>query len=157
MSEITRSIFRLFNDLSYISNLGFHIILILLAHLIEKMLQKNLIVGTLISISIVGIIGIPMGDPQFLTNAIILESAFIGLTVLSVWRLQYALIPNIIIAIIVIIGNTASPKHIEIMTTFNPIGNAIVLIIGGYMLQGLLLVTSSMELKNRRQSKPKKI
>ncbi len=121
------------------------------------MLQKNLIVGTLISISIVGIIGIPMGDPQFLTNAIILESAFIGLTILSVWRLQYALIPNIIIAIIVIIGNTASPKHIEIMTTFNPIGNAIVLIIGGYMLQGLLLVSSSIELKNRRQLKSKKI
>ena len=115
-----------------------------------------LIVGTLISIIIVGIIGIPMGDPQFLTNAIILESAFIGLTVLSFWRLQYALIPNIIIAIIVIIGNTASPKHIEIMTTFSPSENAIVLIIGGYMLQGLLLVTSSIELKNRRQLKLKK-
>lgn len=119
------------------------------------MLQKNLIVGTLISISIVGIIGIPMGDPQFLTNAIILESAFIGLTILSFWRLRHALIPNIIIAIIVIIGNTASPKHIEIMTAFNPIGNAVVLIIGGYILQVLLLVISSIELKNRRQLKSK--
>jgi len=113
-------------------------------------LQKNLIVGTLISISIIGIIGIPMGDPQFLTNAIILESAFVGLAILSFWRLQYALIPNMIIAIIVIIGNTTSPKHIEIMTMFNPIENAVVLIIGGYLLQGLLLVTSSIEVKNQR-------
>lgn len=98
-----------------------------------------------------------MGDPQFLTNAIILESIFIGLTLLSFWRLHHALVPNIIIAIIVIIGNTISPKHIEIMTTFNPIENAIVLIIGGYLLQGLLLVSSSIELKNRRQLKSKKI
>ena len=121
------------------------------------MLQKNLIVGTLIAISIVGIVGIPMGDPQFLTNAIILESTFIGLTILSFWRLQYTLIPNIIIATIVIIGNTASSKHIEIMTMFNPIENAVVLIIGGYLLQGLLLITSSIELKNRKQLKSKKI
>ncbi len=112
-----------------------------------------LIVVTLISISIIGIIGIPMGDPQFLTNAIILESAFIGLTVLSFRRLQYALIPNIIIAIIVIIGNTASPKHIEIMTTLNPIENAVVLIIGGYILQGMLLLASIIALKNRKKLK----
>lgn len=113
-------------------------------------LLKSITIGTLTSISAIGIIGIPMGDPQFLANAIILESVFIALAILSVWRLQYTLIPNIIIAIIVIIGNTASPKHIEIMITFNPIENAVVLIVGGYLLQGLLMITSSIELKNRR-------
>lgn len=116
-------------------------------------LYQKIIIGTLCAISIIGIIGIPMGDPQFLTNAIVLESGFIGLIFLSVWKLRFALIPNIILAIIVIIGNTASPKHIEIMSTFVPFENAVVLIVGGYVLQGLLLTTSVIALKNQRESK----
>ena len=96
-----------------------------------------------------GIIGIPIGNPKFVTNAIALESVFIVLTILSLWRLKYALIPIMIIAIVVIIGNTASPKHIEIMSTFEPLENAIVLIVGGYLLQCLLLITSMIVFKNR--------
>lgn len=102
------------------------------------------------SISIVGIIGIPIGSPKFVTNAIVLESTFIVLATLSLWRLRYTLVPNMIIAIVVIIGNTASPKHIEIMSTFEPLENAIVLIIGGYLLQGLLLITSMWVFKDRK-------
>ena len=98
---------------------------------------------------VMGIIGIPIGNPKFVTNAIALESVFIVLTILSLWRLKYALIPIMIIAIVVIIGNTASPKHIEIMSTFEPLENAIVLIVGGYLLQCLLLITSMIVFKNR--------
>ncbi|MGD2106908.1 MAG: hypothetical protein PVH93_04805 [Nitrosopumilaceae archaeon] len=105
----------------------------------------------MISISIVGIIGIPMGDPQFLVNAILLESSFIALAAVSVWRLQYSVIPNMIIAVIVVIGNTVSPKHIEIMMSFVPAENAIVLIVGGYVLQGLLLVASAIAFQKRKQ------
>ena len=112
-------------------------------------LQK-VIFAVLAATSIVGIIGISMGDPQFLTNAIILESAFIALAAISLWRLRYAVIPNMIIALIVIVGNTASPKHIEIMSLFDPVENAIVLIIGGYILQGLLLITSAIAFKKRK-------
>ena len=93
-------------------------------------LQQKIIVVTLISISIIGIIGIPIGNPNFVTNAIVLESAFIVLAMLSSWRLRYTLVPNMIVAIVVIIGNSASPKHIEIMSSFEPLGNAIVLIVG---------------------------
>ena len=118
-------------------------------------LVKKIIFAVLASISIVGAIGIPMGDPQFLTNAIILESSFIILAAVSLWRLNYTLIPNMIIAIIVIIGNTASPKHIQIMTTFAPAENAVVLIIGGYVLQGLLLAGSIIAFKKRKQMKVK--
>lgn len=100
-------------------------------------------------------VGIPMGDPQFLTNAIILESTFISLTILSVWKLRYTLIPNVIIAILVITGNTISPKHVEIMSALSPIENAVVLIVGGYVLQGILLITSFNVLKNTRQLKLK--
>lgn len=117
--------------------------------------QQKAIVTILISISVIGIIGIQIGNPKFLTNAIILESVFIALTLLSFKRLRYALIPNMIIAIIVIIGNTASPKHIEIMSTFEPLENSIVLIVGGYVLQSLLLVSSLMVFKKRKHWKVK--
>lgn len=62
-------------------------------------------------------------------NAIVLETTFVTLAILSFWRLRYALIPNMII---VIIGNTASTKHLEIMSSLEPLENAIVLIVGGY-------------------------
>ena len=88
-------------------------------------LLQKVIFGILVSISIVGMIGIPMGDPKFLTNAILLESSFIALAAISIWRLQYSVIPNIVIAIIVIVG--------------------------GYILQGLLFVTSAIALKKRKQ------
>ena len=118
-------------------------------------LQQKIIAGILILIVIMGIIGIPIGNPKFVTNAIVLESAFIVLAFFSLWRLKYALVPNMIITIVVIIGNTASPKHIEIMSTFEPIENAIVLIVGGYLLQGLLLVSNMMVFKNRKRLKLK--
>lgn len=118
-------------------------------------LQQKIIVGILVSVVIMGIIGIPIGNPEFVTNAIALESTFIVLAFFSLWRLKYALVPNMIIAIVVIIGNTASPKHIEIMSTFEPIENAIVLIVGGYLLQGLLLVSNMMVFKNRKHLKLK--
>lgn len=117
----------------------------------NMILLQKIIFSVLVSIIIVGIIGIPMGDPQFLTNAILLESSFIVLAAVSVWRLQYSVIPNMVIAIIVIVGNTVSPRHIEIMTSFEPVGNAVVLIIGGYVLQALLLVASGIAFRKRRQ------
>ena len=114
-------------------------------------LQQKAIVLTLVSISITGIIGIQIGNPKFIANAIALESAFVALTALSVWRLRYALIPNMVVAIIVIIGNTASPKHLEIMSSFEPLENAVVLIVGGYVLQGLLLAASLNAFTNRKK------
>ena len=86
-------------------------------------------------VSVVGAIGIPMGDPQFIVNALVLESAFIVLTVLSV---------------LVIIANTASPRHTEIMSSFYPVGNALILIIGGYVLQALILGFSVLFFAKRK-------
>ena len=117
----------------------------------NMILLQKIIFVVLVSISIVGMIGIPMGDPQFLVNAVLLESSFIALAVVSIWRLQYAVIPNMVIAIIVIVGNTVSPKHIEIMTNLVPAENAVVLIVGGYVLQGLLLGGSAIAFKKRKQ------
>ena len=117
-----------------------------------QVLQKIIIVN-LIMISMIGVIGVQIGNPKFFTNAVIIESAFIALTGLSIWRLRYTVIPNITISVLVIIGNTAAPRHIEIMTTAEPFENAVVLIIGGYVLQCLLLITNALVLKNQKHKK----
>jgi hypothetical protein len=114
-------------------------------------MSKKYLVAVLVSICIVGIFGIPLGDPKFFIQAISLESAFIALTIISLKNFRYAYIPNFIIASIVIAGNTISPKHLEIMTTLNPLYNAIVLIVGGYILQALLLLTNGIALKHYRK------
>ena len=114
-----------------------------------QLLQKVIVIN-LVMISIVGVIGIQIGNPKFFINAVIIESVFITLTGLSIWKLRYTIIPNIIISIVVIIGNTAAPRHIEIMTSGEPFENAVVLIIGGYILQGLLLITNIVILKNQK-------
>ena len=119
-------------------------------------LLQKIIFSILAAISVVGVIGIPMGDPQFLTNAYILEACFISLAGVALWRIRYGLIPNMIIAVAVIVGNTASPRHMEIMSSFVPFDNALVLIIGGYVLQSALLITSAIALKNRKQLAIKK-
>ena len=103
------------------------------------------------AISIVGVLGIPLGDPKFIAQALVLEGCFIVLTVLSIKNYKKAYIPNFIIAGIVIVGNSAFYKHIEIMTTFHPIYNAIVLITGGYVLQALLLITNTLSYRRLRQ------
>ncbi len=113
-------------------------------------LHKN-IVAVLIAISVIGIFGIPLGDPKFITEAIVLESSFIALVVLSIKKIRYAIIPNIVIACVVITGNTLSPKHVGIMLSLNPLYNAIILIVGGYILQGLLLVTNIVAYRNMKQ------
>ena len=114
---------------------------------------QRFLVAVLCAISVVGAFGIPIGDPKFIIQAFVLESSFIALAVISLKKYQYAYIPNFIIAVIVIIGNTASPKHTEIMSTFHPLYNAIVLIIGGYVLQGLLLISNALALRSYKSTR----
>ena len=111
-------------------------------------LAQKFIVSVLVAISVIGILGIPLGDPKFIAEAISLESAFVALTILSTGRPKYALIPNMGIACLVIAGNTISPKHTEIMLSLHPLYNAIILITGGYILQGLLLAANILAFKN---------
>jgi hypothetical protein len=119
------------------------------------------VVIVLVAISIVGIIAIPFGDPQFLDRAIALELSFITLAVLILLdgRLTlnkvplaklavYACIP---LAIIIIVGNSLAPPHVEMMTTFSKPLNAIMLIIGGYLLQAALIGTTILQLVRTRQ------
>jgi hypothetical protein len=106
------------------------------------MMINRYILITLILISALGVIAIPFGNPKFIGEAIIVELSFITLSVL-VWRgYTKALYACIALALTVIIGNSTSPAHIHLMTTFSKPANALILIIGGYVLQGILIYTS---------------
>src|SRR5690349_7693437 len=104
----------------------------------------------LAAIAGVGAIAIPAGNPAFIDRAIAIECVFIALAVLTFagYRKQlYACIP---LAIIVMVGNSLAPPHVQIMTTFSKPANAIILITGGYILQALLIATTAMELKRKK-------
>lgn len=118
------------------------------------------VVIVLLAISIVGALAIPFGDPQFLDRAIALELSFITLAIVLLLDVRgavkklppgklalYACVP---LAVIVIVGNSLAPPHIEIMTTFSKPFNALLLIIGGYILQAALIGTTVMQLARTR-------
>ena len=104
----------------------------------------------LVSITALGIIAIPFGNPKFIDRAIILELSFATLSVL-IWkgygRALYACIP---IAVLVIIGNSLAPPHVNLMMTFSKPLNAIILMVGGYVLQIALIYTSLRSILNIR-------
>ena len=108
---------------------------------------------TLVSITVLGLIAIPFGNPKFIDRAIILEISFATLSVL-IWKgyskALYACIP---LALIVIIGNSLAPPHVKLMTTFSKPLNAIILIAGGYVLQIVLIYTSLKSILDIRSSR----
>jgi hypothetical protein len=103
---------------------------------------SNLALMTLISIIVVGIIAIPFGNPKFLDRAIVLELCYASLSFL-VWKgYTKPLYACILIATAVIVGNSIAAPHIHLMTTFEKPLNAVVLLVGGYILQGMLIYFS---------------
>ena len=104
----------------------------------------------LIFVTVLGLIAIPFGNPKFIDRAIILELSFAILSVL-IWKgynkVLYACIP---IAALVIIGNSLAPLHVNLMMSFSKPLNAIILIIGGYVLQIALIYTSLRSIMNIR-------
>ena len=104
----------------------------------------------LVFITVLGLIAIPFGNPKFIDRAIILELSFATLSVL-IWKgynkVLYACIP---IAALVIIGNSLAPPHVNLMMSFSKPLNAIILIIGGYVLQIALIYTSLRSIMNTR-------
>ena len=114
-------------------------------------LRATLVV--LIFIITTGLIAIPFGNPNFIDRAILLELSFVTLFVL-IWRgynkTLYACIP---LAVLVIIGNSLAPPHVNLMMTFSKPLNAIVLIVGGYILQIALIYTSLRSIINIRSNR----
>jgi hypothetical protein len=107
----------------------------------------------LVSITALGIIALPFGNPKFIDRAIILELSFATLSAL-IWKgygkALYACIP---IAVLVIIGNSLAPPHVNLMITFSKPLNAIILMVGGYVLQIALIYTSLRSILNIRSKR----
>jgi len=124
------------------------------------MVINNNVLITLILISAIGVVAIPFGNPKFIGEAIIVELSFLALSVL-VWQgYTKALYGCIALAIMVIIGNTISPAHIHLMTTFSKPANALILISGGYILQGILIWASlktTIRIRSRSLTRPSPI
>ncbi|HEU5462049.1 MAG TPA: hypothetical protein VFU79_07245 [Nitrososphaeraceae archaeon] len=116
---------------------------------------KNQVLIILFSIIVIGLIGIPFGNPNFIINAVILELTFIILAVLIAKGIgnNKPLYVCIFLALLIIIGNSLVTAHINRMVTFSKPLNTIVLIIGGYLLQGLLIYTSILTIKRRQRFK----
>ena len=94
------------------------------------------------SIIIIGLIAIPLGNQKFIYRAIALELSFVILSVFLWKGYTQALYVCIPISLLVIIGNTLAPPHVDLMLTFSKPLNAILLIVGGYILQALLIFFS---------------
>ncbi|MEM3160848.1 MAG: hypothetical protein QXJ74_08705 [Nitrososphaera sp.] len=106
----------------------------------------------LAAISVVGAIAIPTGNPMFIDRAIAVEVAFITLTVLTFAGYKKQLYACFPLAALVIAGNSLAPPHVEIMTTFSKPFNAVILILGGYILQGLLVASAALEIARNRKA-----
>lgn len=82
------------------------------------MISDRDVLITLVLICAIGVIAIPFGNPKFINEAIALELSFIGLAAL-IWRgYSKSLYARIALSIVVIIGNSISPAHVHLMTTF---------------------------------------
>jgi hypothetical protein len=107
----------------------------------------------LVSIVVTGLIAIPFGNPKFIDRAIILELSFVTLFAL-IWKgYNKALYVCIPLAALIIIGNSLAPPHVNLMMTFSKPLNAIILVIGGYVLQGVLIFTSLRSILNIRSKR----
>jgi hypothetical protein len=107
----------------------------------------------LVSIVVTGLIAIPFGNPKFIDRAIILELSFVTLFAL-IWKgYNKALYVCIPLATLIIIGNSLAPPHVNLMMTFSKPLNAIILVIGGYVLQGVLIFTSLRSILNIRSKR----
>lgn len=108
---------------------------------------------TLISITVLGLIAIPFGNPKFTDRAIILEISFVTLSVLILKGYSKALYACIPLALLIIIGNSLAPPHVKLMMTFSKPLNAVILIAGGYVLQIALIYTSLKSILDIRPSR----
>jgi hypothetical protein len=122
----------------------------------HKKTTRNPVAIVLAAIAITGAIAIPTGNPAFLDRAIALEAVFVALAALTFAGYRKQLYLCIPLAVIVMIGNSLAPPHVQIMTTFSKPFNAVVLITGGYVLQVALIVTALLELKDTRNKKNEK-
>lgn len=113
--------------------------------------SEPLVVSILISIVLTGLVGIPFGDPRFIPIAILLELVFIGLAISILRGYTRSLYICIGLASLIIIGNSVTAAHIHRIMSFAKPVNTVVLIIGGYVLQALLIYSCAHAILDKRR------
>ena len=113
--------------------------------------SEPLVVSILISIVLTGLVGIPFGDPRFIPIAILLELVFIGLAISILRGYTRSLYVCIGLASLIIIGNSVTAAHIHRIMSFAKPVNTVVLIIGGYVLQALLIYSCAHAILDKRR------
>ena len=114
------------------------------------MKSQYLVLITLFSLIAVGLVGIPFGDPRFIGVAILVELLFVALAIFVTKGYIQSFYICIIIASLIIVGNSLTTAHIHRMMTFVKPVNTIVLILGGYILQALLIYSSINAIINKK-------
>ena len=114
------------------------------------MKSQYLVLITLFSIIAVGLVGIPFGDPRFIGVAILVELLFVTLAIFVTKGYTKSFYACIVIASLIIVGNSLTTAHIHRMMTFVKPVNTIVLILGGYILQALLIYSSINAIINKK-------
>jgi hypothetical protein len=115
------------------------------------MKPDSLVYSILIFIVLIGLVRIRL-VMRFIPMAVLLEVVFIGLTILILKGYNKPLYICITLASLIIIGNSITAAHIHRMMTFTKPVNTIVLIIGGYILQALLIYASAKAITNGNRS-----
>ncbi len=87
-------------------------------------------------------LGFHFGDPRFIIYDVLLELSYILLAFFVAKGYRKTLYACIFLAIIIIVGNSFVTAHIYRMMTLSRPLNTVVLILGGYILQFLLIYTS---------------
>ncbi len=114
--------------------------------------ENLLVIAVLISIIITGIVGIPYGDTRFKIYAILLEISYVLLAFFVIKGYRTPLYICVALAVLIIIGNSFVSAHINRIITFSRPLNTMILIIGGYVLQGLLIYTSILAIRFSNKS-----
>ena len=116
------------------------------------------VVASLLGIVITGIFGIRLVVELGVSNMLIYIS-YIGLAVfillipISVKGIRWGFLINILMAGIVLTVNTITAAHMNIVFSLDPVYNAVILIIGSYVLQPILLISSLRAFRFYRNNK----
>ena len=116
------------------------------------------VVASLLGIVITGIFGIRLVVELGVSNMLIYIS-YIGLAVfillipISVKGIRWGFLVNILMAGIVLTVNTITAAHMNIVFSLDPVYNAVILIIGSYVLHPILLISSLRAFRFYRNNK----
>ncbi len=109
-----------------------------------------LTLGAILVFGIGGTVLILEKVPFFLiVTAIVLMILFPTAIPLTISKTRIGLVLNMVIGLVVILGNSASATHIQIMLSFEKPVSSMILLVGGYVLQPLLIVLSVIELSRK--------